>query len=140
MTIADTYYADTGETVGQAVKRLHAGGYRIEAAARFIGYTSTDLRLYLERRAIPCPWPKLPIASVRGRPPIKITDEALERYAALRAEGVRASEAAKAVGHPPENVYSAIKRRRPDLKLSRGKRKGDTWSYLGRPHPSKIAC
>jgi AraC-like DNA-binding protein len=122
MTIADEYYADAGETVGQAVKRLHADGFSIERASRLIGYaTSSDLRKWLDRRGLECPWPKSHAG--RGHPPIKIDEKALEQYVELRLAGRTATEASAAVGHTPTQMQSAIYSRRPDLRLAVGGRR-----------------
>lgn len=53
----EEYYKATGETIGQAVARLHKT-MGIEHAAHYVGFASaTDLRRYLSRRGIPDPWP-----------------------------------------------------------------------------------
>ena len=119
MTISQTYHADAGETVGQAVKRMHADGFSIERASRIIGYcTSSDLRKYLARRGLECPWPKK--HGGRGHPPIKIPESAIEQYVALRLKGMRSREAGKIVGFTQSQMQSAIYSRRPDLRLAVG--------------------
>lgn len=115
MTIANRYLLDTGETVGQAVRAMHAEGKTIEQAARIIGYrTSSDLRKHLRHRAIDCPWDKK--HDGRGKPPIVVTDSAMEYYAKARACGMSATEAARHVGFTPQQLQSAIYGRRPDLR------------------------
>lgn len=131
MTIASDYYARTGESVIEAVKRLHTEGIKVERAAQQIGfYSSSDLRKWLSKRGLSCPWPKKPHPN-RGRPPIKITDAMMEQYAALRHSGVSAPEAAKAVGKSPTHIRHAIHARRPDIKLPIGKQVGEPWSRSG---------
>ncbi|MBU0792295.1 MAG: hypothetical protein KKC55_17810 [Gammaproteobacteria bacterium] len=121
-TIADLYFADTGETVGKACKSMHAGGISIERASQIIGYkTSSDLRKYLARRGIECPWPKKRAGSPGGHPPIRITDNMMERYVDLRRAGVLADIAAREAGHSRDSIRQAIRARRPDLKLPRRK-------------------
>lgn len=126
MTVATEYLADTGETVSQACERLFADGVPMNVAAVEIGYySSSDLRRYLERRGRSCPWPK-DLNRKRGRPPLGVTDAQAEHYAAMRAQGVPPLQAAEGTGHTPAQIRNAIKRR-PDLRLPLGKRKGDPW-------------
>lgn len=128
MTIASDYYARTGESVIEACKRLHTEGIKVDRASQLIGFcSSSDLRKWLSKRDLPCPWPKKPHPN-RGRPPIKITDAMMEQYAALRHSGVPAPEAAKAVGKSPTHIRHAIYARRPDIKLPIGKQAGEPWS------------
>lgn len=128
MTIASDYYARTGESVIEACKRLHAEGIKVDRAAQLIGFcSSSDLRKWLSKRELPCPWPKNPHPN-RGRPPIKITDAMMEQYAALRHSGVSAQEAAESVGKSPTHIRHAIYSRRPDIKLPIGKQVGEPWS------------
>lgn len=120
MTIAEDYFADTGETVGQACIRLHKEGKNIEFARLRCGYSSTsDLRLYLRRRGLVCPWPITNSSQKRGKPETKVTDAVMEKYAALRWQKVSAPEAAKQVGQKLASIRSAIQRRRRDIKLPR---------------------
>lgn len=126
MTIATTYLEDAGETVGQACERLAAAGVPMNAAATQIGYySSSDLRKYLERRGLNCPWPK-DLQRRRGHPPARVTGAQAEHYATQRAQGVPPLQAAEGTGHTPAQIRNAIKRR-PDLRLPLGKRKGDPW-------------
>lgn len=116
MTIADDYFAETGETVGQAAKRLHAEGINVERASHMIGYsTSSDLRKYLRRRGMHCPWPLKPVP-VQGKPPRKVTDEMIERYAELRLSGLPACDAIERAGVSRSTIHVALRRRRPDLR------------------------
>lgn len=120
MTISDDYFADTGETVGKAAIRLHALGISIEQAAHQIGYaTSSDLRKWLARRGLECPWPPSRAFPHRGRPQIKITDKVLDDYCALRLGGAMSSEACSILGHSERSIYSALKNRRPGVRLPR---------------------
>jgi len=136
MTIADDYYADAGETVGQACVRMHAAGFGIERAALLIGYaTSSDLRKHLARRGLECPWPRNTYQDRRGRPPIRITDAAMERYVAMRQSGVLAKAAAADVGFSSCQIVKAIQQRRPDLSLPRGRTRGDRYRH-GSDHQS----
>lgn len=49
----EEYYKATGETIGQAVARLHKT-MGVEHAAHYVGFASaTDLRRYLSRRGEP---------------------------------------------------------------------------------------
>jgi len=122
MTISDDYFADTGETVGKAAIRMHALGISIEQAAHQIGYaTSSDLRKWLARRGLECPWPPSRAFPHRGRPQVKITDKVLDDYCALRLGGAMASEACSILGHSERSIYSALKNRRPGVSLPRVK-------------------
>ncbi len=135
MTIAEDYFADAGETVGQAVKRMHADGFSIERASQMIGYcTSSDLRKYLARRGLECPWPKNTYRGRRGHPPIKITDAVMERYVAMRHSGVFAKDAAADVGFNADQIRKAIQQRRPDLSLPRGRTRGDRYRHKEASH------
>lgn len=120
MTISDDYFADSGETVGKAAIRMHALGISIEQAAHQIGYaTSSDLRKWLARRGLECPWPPSRAFPHRGRPQIKITDKVLDDYCALRLGGAMASEACEILGHSERSIYSALKNLRPGVRLPR---------------------
>jgi len=133
VTIATEYLADTGETVGQACERLAAAGVPMNTAAVEIGYySSSDLRKYLERRGLHCPWPK-DLTRKRGHPPERVTDAQAEHYAAMRAQGVPPLQAAEGTGHTPAQLRNAIKRR-PDLRLPLGKRKGEPWKLPEKHH------
>ena len=115
MSIASDYLRDAGETVGQACKRLHANGVRIEEASRQIGYAcGTELRKYFERRGLECPWP--PVRPGRGHPPIQIPDSELEEYVRLIVEEkLRCAQAAGRFKRTVNAMYGAVQRRRPDL-------------------------
>lgn len=116
MTIAEEYFEATGETVGAACLRLYAAGVKVNAASNRIGYSSSsDLRKYLERRGIQCPWPKIGEDKPRGRPPYKLTDDKLEAFAALLKSGMTKTQAAKVVGHQKDHLVKSLKKRRPDL-------------------------
>lgn len=118
MTIASEYLADTGETVGAAVQRMYKAGIKIENAAHQIGYgTSSDLRNYLERRKLECPWPRGRGFPHRGRPPIKITEQVLDRYCEMRIAGMKSMDACKRLGQSERSIYCALKRSRPGVKL-----------------------
>lgn len=131
MTISDDYFEDTGETVGKAAIRLHALGISIEQAAHQIGYaTSSDLRKWLDRRGLECPWPPSRAFPHRGRPQIKITDKVLDDYCALRLGGAMSSEACSILGHSERSIYSALKNRRPGVRLPVARR---TKSKQARP-------
>ena len=106
MTIADDYLRDTGETVGQAVARLHKH-MGVEQAAQFIGYsTSTDLRKYLNRRGIEDPWP---LGRKPNHSPIN-PDEVL-RWAELRhRKRMSSRQAAAVIGRHRSSIEAAYRR------------------------------
>lgn len=129
-TIAEQYFIDTTETVAEACKSMHANGISIERASQIIGYaSSSDMRKYLRRRNLVCPWPTTQSDKRRGKPPYKIKDAAMEKYVELRTAGVTAKEAAKKVGHDPDQLRVAIHTRRKDLSLPRGAHKGPNCGY-----------
>lgn len=95
MTIADNYLARTGESIAQACVRLHAAGWGIQRTAKRLGYTNaSDLRRYLRQREVECPWPVDKRYARGGTPQIKITEETISKYHALRKLGLSARSAA----------------------------------------------
>lgn len=114
-TIPSQYLQDTGETIGQAVKRIHKT-HTVEQAAHYVGYASaTDLRRYLRERGIPDPWPPV----YRGkRAARRIPDQAMRDYCRRTAAGEDASEVAEDLGFGHGSFRQKIKRAAPDVAKS----------------------
>ena len=95
-TAPEQYYKATGETIGQAVARLHktAG---IEYVAHYVGFASaTDLRRYLARRGIPDPWP----LAYRGkRQRHRVSEQDMVEYCRRIIRGEPKGEAEKNMGY-----------------------------------------
>lgn len=126
MGIPEDYYRATGETMGQACRRL-AATTPINTIAQIIGYTSASgLRYALEARGIEIDWPehyKRP--EPRQRPsrrrdpsiphgnsrPRTYTPEMIGRFQALRDEGLSISAAAAELGVHEANMLRAIRQR-----------------------------
>lgn len=92
----DEYYKTTGETIGQAVARLHKT-VGIEYAAHYVGFASaTDLRRYLARRGIPDPWP----LAYRGkRQHHRVSEQDMVEYCRRIIRGEPKGEAEKNMGY-----------------------------------------
>ena len=106
MKIADQYLHDTGETVGQAVARLHKH-MTAEKAGQYIGFSgSTELRRYLKRRGIPDPWP---LTKVHGRAK-PITPEILSEFLRRTGDGESTKEVAKDLGFKPHSFRQHLTR------------------------------
>lgn len=92
----EEYYKATGETVGQAVARLHKT-MGVEHAAHYVGFaSSTDLRRYLARRGIPDPWPM----AYRGkRQRHRVSDEDMVEYCRRIIRGEPKGKAERDMGY-----------------------------------------
>ena len=92
----DEYYKTTGETIGQAVARLHKT-VGVEYAAHYVGFASaTDLRRYLARRGIPDPWP----LAYRGkRQRHRVSEEDMVEYCRRILRGEPKMKAEKDMGY-----------------------------------------
>lgn len=111
MTIADDYLARTGESIAQACERLHAAGWGIQRTAKRLGYgNASDLRRYLRKRNIECPWPKDPTYARGGAPQATITQEVIDQYLLLRTLGLSAKSAAAEVNHSVRGLQCAMHR------------------------------
>ena len=114
MGIAEDYCWRSGETLSQAVTRMHAEGYGITAAAAEIGYTPGDLRHALRKRHIACPWPPGSRVQMTGRAQT-ITEQMVTRYVAMRRAGKKVREACGVVGCSPGGINHAIRTRHPEF-------------------------
>lgn len=104
--IHNRYYEETGETVAQAVARLHKS-LSVQLCAEFIGYaTSTDLRKYLRRRGVADPWP---VAKARGRCN-PIPPEILAVYKQRIAAGKSSRQAGAGLPFDHHSLRNAAKR------------------------------
>lgn len=94
-TTPEEYYKTTGETIGQAVARIHKT-MGIEHAAHYVGFaSSTDLRRYLESRGIPDPWP----LAYRGkRQRHRVSDEDMVTYCRRVLRGEHRGEVERDMG------------------------------------------
>lgn len=95
-SIPEEYYKATGETIGQAVARLHKT-MGVEHAAHYVGFASaTDLRRYLARRGIPDPWPM----AYRGkRQRHRVSDEDMVEYCRRIIRGEPKGKAERDMGY-----------------------------------------
>lgn len=93
---ADEYFKSTGETIGQAVARIHTT-MGVEHAAHYVGFASaTDLRRYLARRGIPDPWPM----AYRGkRQRHRVSDEDMVEYCRRIIRGEPKGKAERDMGY-----------------------------------------
>lgn len=95
-TTPEEYYKSTGETIGQAVARIHKT-MGVEHAAHYVGFASaTDLRRYLARRGIPDPWPM----AYRGkRQRHRVSDEDMVEYCRRIIRGEPKGKAERDMGY-----------------------------------------
>ena len=103
----EEYYKVTGETIGQAVARIHKT-MSVEHAAHYIGFvSSTDLRRYLARRGIPDPWPLV----YRGkRKHHRISEEAMVEYCRRILRGEPKGKAERDMGYRPYVLSQKMRR------------------------------
>lgn len=112
MGIPEDYYRATGETMGQACRRL-APTETITTVALAIGYDSAShLRKVLADRGIVIDW------QVRGpSKPRKClpepTKEQLDAYLAARREGLTPAESGKKAGRYYQAIHKTLRARRP---------------------------
>lgn len=92
----EEYYKATGETIGQAVARIHKT-MGVEHAAHYVGFASaTDLRRYLARRGIQDPWPM----AYRGkRQRHRVSDEDMVEYCRRIIRGEPKGKAERDMGY-----------------------------------------
>ncbi len=117
MGIPEDYYRATGETMGQACRRL-APTTQIKIIAEIIGYRSaTALQAALKARGIEITWSTT--HPRRGGQRDRVTDAELDRWIALRHAGMRGEDAAKAVGRCQRALQKQLKARRPGQTFKR---------------------
>lgn len=111
MGIPEDYYRATGETMGQACRRL-APTETITAVALTIGYDSAGkLRKALADRGIAIDWQ---VRGPRNRPCLpEPTNEQLDAYLAARREGLTPIEAGRKAGRFYQAIHKALRARRP---------------------------
>lgn len=114
-TIPSQYLQDTGETIGQAVKRIQKT-HTVEQAAHYVGYaSSTDLRRYLRERGILDPWPP----AYRGKRAARsIPDQAMRDYCRRTAAGEDGKRVAADLGFGHGSFRQKLKRADPAVAKS----------------------
>ena len=132
----EEYYKVTGETIGQAVARLHKT-VGIEYAAHYVGFASaTDLRRYLARRGIPDPWP----LAYRGkRQHHRVSEQDMVEYCRRIIRGEPKGEAEKDMGYGRYVLRQKMRRvsaERAETWWKKAKELEERENDTSRPNPS----
>jgi len=127
MGIPEDYYRATGETMGQACRRL-APTLSAKIIAERIGFASASgLRAALKARGIEIDWPHSNMARGSGARD-RITDEELDQFVSLRRGGMGRDAAASVVGRDRRSIERVLAKRRPGTSLKRGQHPRSTYT------------